>query len=314
MKYRNAKELNMPLFTLGTVQLGMNYGFGEHSQKPTEEYAHGLLSAALDAGVTNLDTANNYGDSERVIGSWLRTVEAGKRPIITTKVGPFDHTSEEILRADILAQTDKCLETLGVDCIDILMVHNLEDYLDAPDVVSEVFDGLKKSGKIKYSALSVYSYHDYKVVAESGFDAVQIPINIFDWGQIENGGIAALNDAGMMVFARSVFLQGIIFCPRDEIDPRMDFILPYLDKFHAFCREFDMAPEVLAASFVLSLPGITSLVLGCQTPEQVLSNCELIDKTRTLTDEQMAKIREAFVDIDERVINPRLWYNSKPAK
>ena len=311
MKYRSIKGLDIPLFSLGTVQLGMNYGFGEHSGKPSEEYAHRVLSVAYENGVTNIDTANNYGDSERVIGTWLKS-QGGKRPIITTKIGPFNHESPEILREDIIAQTDKCLKTLGVECIDILMAHLFEDYLKSPEVVKSTFLELKESGKIKFTAISVYSYEDYFKLADSGFDAVQLPINIFDWTQIENGGLKAIKDAGMMVFARSVFLQGIVFLKREEVDPRMDFALPYLDKVHALAREFGMTPDVLAASFVLSLPEITSLVLGCQTPEQVISNCELIEKARQLSDSEMAKIREAFVNVDPRLINPRLWFNSAP--
>ena len=309
MKYNETKNLSISLFTLGTVQLGMDYGLGDYTAKPSAEYAFEMLDTAMREGVNNLDTANNYGDSETVIGKWLSTKEANERPIITTKIGPMDRSSEQAFYNDMLKQTEGCLKTLGVECIDILMLHDYPDLVAYPDTVRRAFDELKAQGKIKYSAVSVYSHNDYGLVANSGLDAVQIPINIFDWEQIENGGIAALNDSGMMVFARSVFLQGLIFMKRENIDPRMDFCLPYLDKFHSLCCEFGMEPAVLAASFVLSLPGITSLVLGCQRTEHIVSNRELIDKTRKLTDGEMAKIREAFVNIDPRVINPRLWYN-----
>ena len=70
-----------------------------------------------------------------------------------------------------------------------------------------------------------------------------------------------------------------------------------------------MSPSVLAGSFVLSVPGVTTVVLGCQTLEQVESNCRMMDEVRRLTDIEMAKLREAFANIDPRVINPNCWFN-----
>ena len=309
MKYVKFRDLDLSLFQLGTVQLGMDYGLGDYTAKPKKEYAFAILDKAMENGVNTLDTANNYGDSETVIGEWLKTIDADKKPLVITKIGPFDHSSEEKLRADIRSQTLKCMETLGVDVLDMLMVHSVEDYEKDPEIVRDEFFKMKAEGLIKYAALSAYSYNDYFTIAASGFDAVQIPINVFDHGRIEDGGIKAIADAGMAIFARSVFLQGLVFFTPETVDPRMDFAKPYLAKYRALCEEFGMSPSVLAASFVYSLPGITALVLGCQTTEQIDQNSAMINEVKKLTDEQMAKIRDAFLNIEPRVINPRLWFN-----
>lgn len=310
MKYVKGNGQVLSVFQLGTVQLGMDYGLGDNTKKPQKEFAFSVLDKAMEMGVNTLDTANNYGDSEAVIGEWLTKTPKEKRPRIITKIGPFDHSSPEALRADILAQTEKCLKTLKIEQIDILMVHSLGDYEKNPEIVRNTFLEMKKKGIIRYMALSAYSYNDYGVIARSGFDAVQIPINVFDRTQIENGGIQSIADSGMLIFARSVFLQGLVFLTAETLDPRMSFCKPYLERFHELCREFGMSPAVLAASFVLSLPGVTSLVLGCQTPTQVEQNAEMIDKAERLSDEQMEKLREAFINIDPRVINPQKWFNS----
>ena len=124
MKYVNRKGVDLSVFSLGTVQLGIDYGFGEFRNKPKKEYAFQLLERAVANGVNNIDTANNYGESEKVIGEWLQTTKSEK-PMVVTKIGPFDHSSPEALWADMKAQTEKCLETLGTDHIDILMAHYL---------------------------------------------------------------------------------------------------------------------------------------------------------------------------------------------
>ena len=54
MKYVQAKGLDLSAFALGTVQLGLTYGLGEHAEKPTEEAAFAILDRAVDLGVNTL--------------------------------------------------------------------------------------------------------------------------------------------------------------------------------------------------------------------------------------------------------------------
>ena len=311
MKYVQAKGLDLSAFALGTVQLGLTYGLGEHSEKPTEEAAFAILDRAVDLGVNTLDTANNYGDSEAVIGRWLtrRKAEGKKLPYIVTKVGPLKHGSYDILRDDVLYQLEGCMKRLCIDKLDIFMLHDYEDYAQDRDAMQKIFADIKSQGLYDYSAISAYSRHDYGVIAESGFDATQIPINVFDWGQIENGGMQKLANSGMMIFTRSVFLQGLVFHTPEDLDPRMDFCFPYLNRFIELYKEFELSPAALALSFVLSLPGVTQAVMGCDTADQVESNCKLFDQTVTLTQDQLDKLHDAFHGIDPRVINPGTWFN-----
>lgn len=309
MKYVLKKDLNMSVFSLGTVQLGTSYGMVGKTEKPSEEYAYEILNAAMEHGVNMIDTANNYGDSERVIGSWLKTY-GGQKPIVVTKIGPFDHSSEETLRADIRKQAEKCLETLGLETVDIMMAHNYSDYEKSPEIVKEEFARIKEKGIARLTAISVYSDNNYHDIARAGFDAVQIPLNIFDQSRIYDGSIKAMADAGMAIFTRSVFLQGLVFMDPEKLMPHMSFLKDTLVKFRTLAKELDMAPEVLAVSFVLSVEGVSSVVLGCQTPEQIKANADMVDKARMLTKEEMAKISDVFKDIDRKVIDPRFWPNA----
>jgi len=311
MKYITAKGQALSAFSLGTVQLGMTYGLGTDREKPSEETAFCILDMAMDQGINNLDTANNYGDSEAVIGRWLkkRRKEGKPLPWIVTKIGPFKQGSYDSLRDDILHQTEACINNLDMDMLDCLMIHNFDDYDSNRDNVRRIFEEIKEQKLCKYTALSAYSRHDYSVIAESGFDATQIPLNVFDWEQIDNGGIAKIADAGMMIFVRSVFLQGLVFHSPEDLDPRMDFCIPYLKKYLDLCKEFEISPDVLALSFALSIPGVTTAVMGCDTAKQVKDNCSLIDKTVKLTGHQLNLLHDAFQNIDSRVINPGVWFN-----
>lgn len=309
MKTVNVKGVALSALSLGTVQLGLNYGINNTAGKPSQETANAILDCALSKGIRVLDTAASYGDSEAVIGSWLKTVPTDQRPFLCTKAKNLDHSSLQTIRQDLQRTVAQSKARLGVEQLDLLMLHSCDEYLKDPDHVRQVFEELKAAGDVRFTGTSAYSRHDYGAIAESGFDAVQIPLNIFDWIQIDNGGLQKLADAEMMIFVRSVYLQGLVFQKPEELDPRMAFAYDTLVKFRALCARYEMSPAVLALSFALSVPGITSLVLGSETVEQVEQNVALLDQVRILTPEQLAEIHDQFVDTPEMVLSPFMWYN-----
>ena len=306
MDYRKIKDLDVSLFTLGTVQLGIDYGMVGSTKKPTQDAAFSVLDTAAKFGVNTWDTANDYGDSETVIGNWI-TAERGPKPNIITKIGDLDNSSKSALRDDILRQTEKCCKTLQVERLDMLMLHDFADYAKNPDICTNVFADLKAEGVIRTSAISAYSEHDYRVMADSEFDAMQIPLNVFDWDKIESGEMDALKQAGKSVFTRSVYLQGLVFMNPENLPEKMAFVKPTLEKYQVLCKEFEVSPAVLALSYVLSVPAVTSVVLGCQNPEQVASNCDMINGRLELTASHMEALRKAFADTPRRVLDPRKW-------
>lgn len=310
MKKVNCKGQEFSVLSLGTVQLGLNYGINNTDGKPSQETANAILDCAMEHGINTLDTAGAYGDSETVIGSWLKTVPAEKRPFIVTKAARLETGSLEIVRNDLKKRVAESKSRLGVEQLDMLMLHHFDDYLKDKDNVLQAMEELKAAGDVRFIGTSAYSFHDYGEIAATGMDAVQIPINLFDWGQIENGGLKKLADSGMMIFVRSVYLQGLVFQDPEKMDPRMEFARETLVKFRSLCSKYNLTPACLALSYALSLPGVTSLVLGSEKPEQVRQNTELLRQTVELTAAQMAEIRELFVNTPERVLNPSLWFNA----
>lgn len=310
MKVTSCKGVEVSALSLGTVQLGINYGINNDGGKPDRAAAMKILDCALEAGVNALDTAAAYGDSEEVIGQWLKTVPAQKQPLITTKLKHLDHSSLENLRADVRRQVENCKERLGLKTIPVLMLHSFEEYDEDRENVTIVFNELKASGDIRFSGISAYAHHDYGVIAGSGFDAVQIPLNIFDWRQDENGGLEKLRQSGMMIFVRSVYLQGLVFKDPAKLPPEMEFCRETLEKFRMLCDKYSMTPAQLAISFALSVPGVLSLVLGCEKVEQVQQNAQLLDSCVTLTEEQMQEIKALFKDTEDHVLNPGTWANA----
>lgn len=307
MQNIDIKDISISRLSLGTVQLGLTYGVNKKHGKPSAEEAFAILNSALEGGVNCLDTAAAYGDSEVVIGKWLKTIPEEKRPFVVTKIINLNHNSLEELREDVFAKVEASKERLGLKQLPLVMLHHCEDYFGDELNVQQVFRELKERGDICYSGISAYSHHDYGKLAEAGFDAIQIPINLFDWNQIENGGLEKLRKAGMMIFARSIYLQGLIFQDPEQLESHMDFCKETLYKFRGLCEKYALSPAELAISYVLSVPGVTSLVLGCKRVDQVLENVKLMERVKVLTEAQLSEIRECFLDTDAKVLNPGAW-------
>ncbi len=299
--------------SLGTVQLGVDYGIHNQTGKPDRGQAFGILDEAVRNGVTVLDTARGYGDSEAVIGAWLRERKADpafRPPFIVTKAKALDHTSPAALRDSLRRSAETSLEALGLEKLPLLMLHSCDEYDQDPEAVALAFEDLQGEGVIGLRGISAYSHHDYRAIAASGFDAVQVPVNLFDWRQIEGGGLDALRDAGMVVFIRSVYLQGLVFQDPASLDPRMEFARKTLETFRVFCAGWDLSPAQLAVAFGLSLPQVDSLVLGSETVPQVRENAALVDSVPRLTPSQMEELRAAFRDSETRLLNPSMWFNA----
>lgn len=307
MKHKTIQHLNLSVVSLGTVQLGMNYGINNVSGKPDMETSHAILNLAMANGINVLDTAGSYGDSELVIGNWLKTMKPENRPFIVTKVTGFTPGTYPAVKEFLQKKVAMSKERLGLEQLDMLMIHNFDEYLRDQDNIRQAMEALKADGDIRFTGASAYAHHDYGKIAETGFDATQIPVNLFDWTQIENGGMDKLEQSGMIVFARSVFLQGLVFADPDNLPSKMEFARDTLIKFKALCEKYELTPATLALSFVNSLSAITSLVLGCETPTQVQENADLINRCVTLSSEQLSEIHSCFQDTPPRLINPSLW-------
>ena len=109
---------------------------------------------------------------------------------------------------------------------------------------------------------------------------------------------------------RSVYLQGLVFQDPARLDPRMEFARDTLEKFRGLCKKYSLSPAALALSYALSLPGVASLVLGSEKPEQVEQNAALLEQAVALSDAQMSEIRTSFLDTPARVLNPSMWFNA----
>lgn len=291
--------MNTSPMTLGTVQLGLNYGIANDAGKPSRELSFSILRTALEGGVNTLDTARAYGDSENVIGAFLKQWE-GPFPHIVTKIPKLQGQTPKELEQFVTASVEQSLQRLGVSRVDAVMLHGAQDPAIHGKACADAMAELIRHGYTQQVGVSVYTARDIQgMLPYDVFSVTQVPMSIFDQRLIAEGWIQKLQQRDYRVFVRSVFLQGQFFLDPDAItDPiLLKHAEPKLRLLQRIAAQADMTVAQLAIAFIRDCPGVTSLVLGADTPQQVEHNIAYFD-TPPLSQDIMQQLRAEFREVD----------------
>ena len=134
----------------------MKYGTISGLDKPVSRLVLGcadlkdtaLLDAALDAGVNTFDTAHVYGGSEALLGRWLKGRDLSRLVIETKGCHPGPLRPDRVTPACLVKDVEESLRRLGVDCIDLFLLHRDSRRSEAGELV-ETLNHLRKQGKIR---------------------------------------------------------------------------------------------------------------------------------------------------------------------
>lgn len=290
---------------LGTAQLGLDYGIANKSGKPPKEEALAILRYAHSMGVDYLDTAPEYGDSERIIGIFLKQHRhlKDKLPNIITKLPKLSPltTVESIIRKKV----ETSLNNLEIDKLHVYLLHHPGDIESYHSSVLTTLLQLKKEGLIQKIGVSVYTPDDVKKVLEIDyFEAIQVPLNVLDHRLLSSGLLDKLANSNITVFARSVYLQGLILQKPENV-PISAAVEP-LKLLNQLCSSINISPEELSMRFVKGLPDVHRVIVGCETMEQLEKNIQLC-QLPSLDTQIIEKIRSYFDTVPEEVIDPRKW-------
>jgi len=147
------------------------------------EDAKTALNAALDTGVTFIDTADSYGDgrSEKIIAEVLKE-RGGERPFIATKIGRrlSPHVASGYTRENLNAFVERSLNNLQTDSLDLVQLHCPPPELYYSPELFEIMDDMVQAGKIQRYGVSVEKVEEaLKAIAFPNVSSIQIIYNIF---------------------------------------------------------------------------------------------------------------------------------------
>ena len=271
-----------------------------------EKTSFQILDAFMDAGFNFIDTADVYsawkegnvgGESESVIGAWMKSRGNRERVIVATKVGmELGPDRKGLSRAYILRAVEDSLRRLQTDYIDLYQSHKDDDETALAETLG-VYDELVQSGKVRVIGASNYSGErlakSLEVSKSNGFvryESLQPHYNMYERAGYESDlePVVVANNIGVIPYfsLASGFLTGKYRSEADfgksvrgarmanYLNDRGYRILAALDQVAA---EYGVNPAQVALGWLMARPGITAPIASATNIDQLH---DLVSATR----------------------------------
>jgi aryl-alcohol dehydrogenase-like predicted oxidoreductase len=300
MRYRTFGRVGWQVSEIGYGLWGMGGWTGSDDDESLR-----ALDRALTLGCTFFDTAWAYGQgkSEQLLGEALRA-RSGVEAYVATKIPPknmrwpgkADYPVAETFPADhIRAFTEKSLENLGVQTIDLQQLHVWSDAWAVDQGWQRAVDDLKRERLVRAFGISVNRWEPTNVMRalETGLiDSVQVVYNVFDQAP-EDELLPYCQAHGIAVIARVPFDEGSLTgtLTRDSRWPDGDWRNLYFNRDHLDAtidrvdRLLPLVPDgmslpELALRFILEHPAVSTTIPGMRRPAHVERNLAASDGAR----------------------------------
>jgi aryl-alcohol dehydrogenase-like predicted oxidoreductase len=275
-----------------------------------------LLDAFTAAGFNLIDTADSYskwvpgnkgGESETIIGKWLKRSGNRKKVIIATKVGSEMGPHEKGLsKSYILRAVEESLQRLQTDYIDLYQSH-----FDDPETpIEETLDAyalLIRQGKVRVVGASNYSAERLsraldigKQLGYPGYQSLQPLYNLYDREDYETKFEALCRKKGLGVITYFSLASGFLTGKyRSENDlagsARREFVKKYLNDrgfrilkaLDQVAKKLNSKPATVSLAWLISRPSITAPIASATSLEQLN---DLIEATRLELDHSSMRL------------------------
>ena len=300
-----------PIGRSGLSTTTLSFGgavIGNLFKEVSDEDALGALQAAWDAGVRYFDTAPHYGLglSERRHGEFLADKDRGSY-VLSTKVGRLirpnpqfhgglddqgfavsakNHRVLDYSREGVLTSLEESLERLAGDSIDVVFVHDPDDYEhEALEGAFVALEELRGQGVIRsYGAGMNQSAMLARFVDNTDLDVVMCAgrFSLLDQSAAEDL-LPRAAKRGVSVVAAGVFNSGILATETPPAKAHYDYapasqeLLERARALSTVCQELGYSLPQVAAQFPLLHPAVKSVCLGARSAEQSARNAALFD-------------------------------------
>ncbi|OAI41999.1 alcohol dehydrogenase [bacterium SCGC AG-212-C10] len=312
---------HVPLGTSGLTVSQLCLGTMQFGWTADEPQSFAVLDAFVAAGGNFIDTADVYsrwvrgnvgGDSERIIGRWMAARGNRDQLVVATKCraqmwpGP---EGEGLSRNHIVKACDFSLKRLGVDCIDLYQFHSFDENVPVEESIGAVSE-LVTAGKVRLLGVSNYPPERFEEIVTAG-DEMGVPIvslqphhNLVHRKEFEDSLQDFCVKRGIGVIPYSPLAKGFLTGKYRKGGPkvqsaRSNGVREYLTDagWEALAAVTEIAAvhettcAAVALAWQLAQSGITSPIVGANSPEQLAD--QLPATELTLTPEELAKLNAA---------------------
>jgi aryl-alcohol dehydrogenase-like predicted oxidoreductase len=279
---------------IGSVQLGMNYGLFNNKKISRKEFKK-IEMLVLEKKINFIDTATSYGDSEKIIGnSKLKSLQ------IITKI-KLPKKKNINVKNWLSQEMSKSLSRLKIKKIYGVLVHNYKDLLGKYGKKYLLsLQELKRRKIIRKIGISVYDSKEIKKIWKFWKpDLIQIPFNPIDNRILDSGWINILKKFKVKIFARSIFLQGLLINEDSSLRINKNYKI-LLNKFKNWCYRNNISPMQGCLHFVKQFKNIDYLVVGFNNYNQLREIIDVFKKKQII-------IPRKFSTNEINLIDPRKW-------
>ncbi len=299
MEYKNLGRTGVQVsaFGLGTANFG---------DKASEETSRQIMQAALDAGINLFDTANSYngGESERIIGRFLKDTGQRDRVVLATKVYyPVGEGVNDrgLSRYHVTRACEDSLRRLQTDRIDLYIMHrSASDVIPIGETLGALTD-LVRQGQVLYIGCSTHpawQVMEALMVSEmkgyARYIAESSPYNLLD-RRVENELVPLCQKYGMALLPWSPLAMGMLIgrYPVDQPFPKDSRAAANPQGIYAqrinrsglevgarvveLAPKFGLTPGQLALLWVKDQPGVTAPLVGPRNLEQLNESLKVAD-------------------------------------
>ena len=242
----------------------------------TDEQAERILNGVLESGITFIDTSNDYGRSEELIGRFIS--DRRNEYLLATKCGctvvrkdeNTDETPHVWTRDNLLRGIDESLERMKVEFVDILQLHNpTVDQTEAGNLV-DVLREIRESGRTQFIGCSSTLPHLDIYVGWGVFDSFQIPYSALE--RRHENAITRAAESGAGVIVRGGVARGEPGVGRGGEDRWQKWNDARLDEL--------LSPGETRTQwllrFTLNHPGMSTNIVGTLNPDHLDENVQAV--------------------------------------
>lgn len=250
------------------IVLGL-WRLAEWNMSPQQRLA--FLEQALDAGITTIDQADIYGDyqSETLLGEALRlSPTLRSRFQFVSKCGikllsanrPAHRIQHyDTSRSHIIASAERSLQAMGIDTLDLLLIHRPDPLMDA-DEMAEAFFHLRQSGKVKYFGVSNFTVSQFELLA-SRIPLVtnQVELSLLRMDALQDGSLDLCQRLRILPMIWSALGGGALVSEGQTSNPAVLRLRPVLQELS---HQLNLPVASIALSWVLQHPSRPLVLTG----------------------------------------------------
>lgn len=281
---------------IGTAQFGLDYGVSNFSGRTSPSEVQKILSYARTIGISVLDTAVAYGNSETQLGA--ANVQGfdivSKLPPLQDNVGNIEKWCTQ--------HVSESLSKLKIAKLHAVLLHKPADLLGSRG--AELLKALKLAQEMNFThkiGYSIYSVEELPPLLNVLVpELLQVPFNILDTKLVSTGWADRLKQMNVEIHVRSIFLQGLLLMMPSTRPEKFLRWSNLWKEWDSFLHEANLTEIEACVRFAHNFPQLDRIIVGVE-------NCNQLAHISSIGRDPLPSLPSWRSKIEEALISPSLW-------